>query len=269
MFPAPFDHVPPSARAGGSRVGPISVLPVAAQNEPCYSRQSLEPGGRGRCPGSPAAFPRHGGGYLTKPMQKSQHPEPLVECRHGCVTQLPSPGPPPLPKEPPRPQPSPAAWMHGAEVQTRRGCGCPGATRVSPFHPLARTPQQAKPTALPLPAASHGAAAGNLLPPGSACTALPKTVPWESPGWPAVSVPGPNSMSRRPPSRWAALKLVGNFVNRQFPPPSTILAWRPALLPHRPPRAQLSELAFRLRVFPPAICSRYEAGLRKEATRFD
>lgn len=146
---------------------------------------------------------------------------------HRCVTQLPSPGPPPLPWEPPRPRPSPTGWMHRAEVQTHQGqeWGCPAANRVPPFHPPARTPQQQTPqpctcSTEPLPAIS--------------CLQAQPT-PWKSLGQPAVSVPVPNPVPRRPGSRWAALKLVGNFVNRHFPPPSTIPARRrfPIALPGR------------------------------------
>lgn len=173
----------------------------------------MEPGGQGRCPGSPAASPvsRCWVSHRTDAAIAA-----LAQCKRRCVTRLPSPGPPPLPKEPPRPQPPPHRMDARGRGTNPRGmrCGHPGATRVSPFHPLACTPQQAEPAALPTPAASHGAAAGTLLPAGSACAVLPKKVPWESLGWLAASVSGPVPMPRRPPSRWAALKLVGNFLNR-------------------------------------------------------
>lgn len=153
---------------------------------------------------------------------------------------------------------------------TRDGAASiPGPPRVSPFRRPAHTPQQANPTALPQPCRELPQAISCLqAQPEPSC---PKKCHGKARGGqlPALAVSGSLPMPRKPPSRWAALKLVGNFANRQLPPPSTIPAWRPVPLPHRPPRAQMSESAFQLRIFPPAICSHHEARLWKEATRSD
>lgn len=105
----------------------------------------MEPGGQGRCPGSPAASPvsRCWVSHRTDAAIAA-----LAQCKRRCVTRLPSPGPPPLPKEPPRPQPPPHRMDARGRGTNPRGmrCGHPGATRVSPFHPLACTPQQAEPS---------------------------------------------------------------------------------------------------------------------------